>query len=51
MADVARRYKEYTSRKDRRILTLAPTGGTSSLVDASYSIEPHFHQAHKITPM
>ena len=31
------------------VLALAPTGGTSSLFRASYSIEPHFKDAHSIS--
>jgi ribonucleoside-diphosphate reductase alpha chain len=50
MSHVAKEYKQHTNNVKRKVLTLAPTGGTSSLVNASYSIEPYFHQAHKITP-
>lgn len=40
--------KKATSPK-RSLLTLAPTGGTSLLAGASFSIEPHFRDAHKIS--
>ena len=35
----------------RQLLTLAPTGGTSLILGASFSIEPHFREAHKVSPL
>lgn len=36
--------------RNASVLALAPTGGTSSLLRASYSIEPHFGAAHAVSP-
>jgi len=49
MKQKADEWKQKT-RVSRSVLTLAPTGGTSLLVGSSFSIEPHFREAHKISP-
>ena len=44
------RQENPSANPNRRLLTLAPTGGTSLITNASFSIEPFFHHAHSISP-
>jgi ribonucleoside-diphosphate reductase alpha chain len=44
------RQENPSGNPNRRLLTLAPTGGTSLITNASFSIEPFFHHAHSISP-
>lgn len=36
--------------KNATVLALAPTGGTAALMNASYSLEPYFHEMLTISP-
>lgn len=50
LARVMERAAKTNAANNATVLALAPTGGTAALINASFSLEPFFHEAHSISP-